>query len=261
MQTMGAAPPTGMFSALAERYRRYRPGYPDSLFEFLATCAGRHGQAWDCGTGNGQAAMGLVRYFRHVVATDIDARQIAHAFQHPRIDYSVAAAEASGLATASVDLITVGEALHWFQLERFCDEARRVLRPGAMLAIWNYGRCRITPAIDRILDEFTDRELGRYWSAAALNDNVGHYRVPFNEVEAPQFEIVQQWDLNAFCGYVSSWSASGAYQREHGHCPVDQLRQKLDGVWDAHGARMPVTWGLNVRVGRFPSGGAISDSV
>ncbi|MEX0139604.1 class I SAM-dependent methyltransferase [Massilia sp. LMS1-1-1.1] len=261
MQPVALNPQAGMFSALAERYSSYRPRYPTSLFDFLAACVERHEQAWDCGTGNGQAAMGLVEHFRHVVATDVDAQQIAHAFQHPRIDYSIAAAETSGLATASMDLITVGEALHWFHLERFCDEARRVLRPNGMLAIWNYGRCRITPSIDRILDEFADRDLGSYWSAAALNDNVSNFPIPFSEVTVPQFEIVQHWDLNAFCGYVSSWSASATYQREQGYSPVDHLREKLEAAWMAHGAQMSIRWPLCVRVGRFMSGSEILDSV
>ena len=110
------------FSAASGRYAAYRPDYPAALFEWLAGLCDRHDTAWDCATGSGQAALGLAPHFRRVVATDASAEQVRHAVAHPSIDYRVAQAEDSGLADHSVDLVTVAQAAHWFDLPRFYAE-------------------------------------------------------------------------------------------------------------------------------------------
>ena len=123
------------FSKQADVYARYRPPYPAALYEWIASIAPGHAVAWDCGTGNGQAAIGLTRHFRSIIATDPSTAQIANAPAHPQIEYRVARAEESGLADQSVDAITVALALHWFDLDQFYAEARRVLKPGGKLAV------------------------------------------------------------------------------------------------------------------------------
>ena len=71
------------FSGHATDYARYRPDYPAALYEFLAKTARRHEVAWDCGTGSGQAALGLAPYFDRVIATPATLELIElHALLH-----------------------------------------------------------------------------------------------------------------------------------------------------------------------------------
>src|SRR5512142_92857 len=151
------------FSSYARDYARYRPQYPPELFAYLASISpGRH-LAWDCGTGNGQAAWELAKHFDRVYATDASADQIAQALPHERIEYRVERAENVSLADASVDLVTVAIAVHWFDLELFYQVVRRVARPGGLLAVWMYHVPVIDPAIDPILEHYYTDILTGYW--------------------------------------------------------------------------------------------------
>ena len=151
------------FSGHADRYAAHRPGYPAALYAFLAgQCPGRN-LCWDCATGNGQAAVELSGYFDQVLATDSSAEQISHAQAHKRIEYRVANATHSELEAASVDLVTVAQALHWFDIAAFSSELTRVLRPGGVLAVWCYNLSQIADGIDRALIEFSETLLGPYW--------------------------------------------------------------------------------------------------
>ena len=127
----------GLFTTIAREYATFRPGYPPELFAWLARVSPSLNAVWDCGCGSGQASTALAGYFAQVHATDVAAEQIGAARSHPRVQYSVARAEHSGLRDASVDLVTVAQALHWFDVDAFYAEARRVGRPGALLAVWN----------------------------------------------------------------------------------------------------------------------------
>lgn len=116
-----------LFSNHAKEYKEFRPTYPEGLFEFLSSQAPDHGAAWDCATGNGQGAEGLAKYFNHVYATDASSAQIKQAAPLKNVHYSVATAEHSGLPGQSTSLVTVFQALHWFDLEKFFKEVKRVL--------------------------------------------------------------------------------------------------------------------------------------
>lgn len=142
------------FSEHAEDYARFRPTYPDSLYKFLGETVTARALAWDCATGNGQAAVGLAAHFERVIATDASRPQIAQALAHPRVEYRVAEATQSGLADASVDLVTIAQALHWFDTPTFYAEVRRVLTPAGVCAAWGYGLMRIAPAIDAVVDHY-----------------------------------------------------------------------------------------------------------
>ncbi|WP_213781594.1 class I SAM-dependent methyltransferase [Caballeronia sp. dw_276] len=245
-------PSQDWFSPIAQQYRQFRPHYPAGLFAYLASVAPAHERAWDCGAGNGQAAVGLADHFQQVVATDISAEQIRLAFANPKIGYHVGAAESCFLPASSVDLVTVGEALHWFDLGRFGREVARVLRPSGKLAVWNYRRCRITPALDGIIDAFHDEVLAGHWAAAALHDDVFAHELPLVDTITPDFVIVAEWPLVSFMGYLGSWSACASYQRRHGHSPLDLIASELQKLWLTSGDRMRISWQLNLRVGVVP---------
>ena len=176
------------FSGHAATYSMFRPTYPRRLFEWLAETAPRRERAWDAGTGSGQAAVGLAEHFACVVGTDASAAQVGHATPHPRVEYRVAPAEASGLPEGWADLVTVAQALHWFDLPRFFGEARRVLAPDGLLAVWCYGDCRLDdPAVDRIVHRYNRDTVEDYWPPE--RDLVlAEYRpipFPFAEVATP----------------------------------------------------------------------------
>ena len=151
------------FSAQAADYAKFRPGYPRELFDYLGSIAPSRQLAWDCGTGNGQAAGGLALVFDRVIATDASDKQIANAQSHERVDYGVAPAENSGIKSATVDLIMIAQALHWFDLNRFYAEARRVLKPNGVLAASAYNLLHVEPAIDEVVNRYYYEVVGPFW--------------------------------------------------------------------------------------------------
>ena len=154
---------TTPFATEAAEYAHLRPTYPDELFDLLATVVASRDVAWDCATGNGQAATHLARHFGQVIATDESAEMIAQAPHDPRITYRVAEAEDSGIEDHWVDLVTVAAAIHWFDLDRFYAEVRRVVKPGGAIAAWAYYTPVFDSAIDAIIQRLVHDVLGTYW--------------------------------------------------------------------------------------------------
>jgi SAM-dependent methyltransferase len=240
------------FSAHAADYARYRPGYPPALFAWLADQAPARALALDCGTGNGQAALALAEHFARVTATDPSAEQIAAAIPHPRVGYRVAAAESPVCEPASVDLVTVAQALHWFDLERFYAECRRALKPGGVLAAWTYGLTRIAAPIDAAVERFYRDTVGPYWPPERRHIESGYATLPFpfEPLRAPDFAMRADWSLDEFVGYLATWSAVRRYRRERGEDPTVALRAELSEHWAPAGARREIVWPLALRVGR-----------
>jgi SAM-dependent methyltransferase len=222
------------FSEQAATYAAYRPHYPEALFEALEVRAPSLETAWDCGTGNGQAALGLAKYFDTVYATDVSKEQIAHALPHPKVRYSVAPAEASGLEDASVDVITVAQALHWFDLELFAEECARVGKPGALLAAWAYAFHRSGDAVlDRLILKIGQEILDPHWHDTVRHiwDGYARLEMPFQQLNVPQLNLSVEWSLPEFIGYMSSWSATPAYKRVHGRHPAEAVGDELLRAW------------------------------
>lgn len=240
------------FSERAEAYAAHRPSYPASLFAFLVAQCPRHDLAWDCGTGNGQAAVGLAEHFAAVHATDPSRAQLARARPHPRVTYRRAREAESGLPAASADLVVAAQAFHWFDARAFFDEVRRVLRPGGLVAVWCYGLPRIAPDIDSRLRHFHDVTVGRDWPPGRelVNTLYRDVRLPFAEITAPEFAIYQPLDLVALGRYVSTWSAVQRYRVRTGLDPVPDLVEEIRPAWGHAHATRPVTWPIGLRSGR-----------
>lgn len=239
------------FSQQAPDYARYRPHYPARLFAWLADIAPARGSAWDCGTGSGQAALGLAAYFERVVATDPSRRQLEHATPHPRIEYRVAPAEVSPLDTASVDLVAVAQAIHWFDLERFYAEVRRVLRPGGVVAAWTYTLLDVEAGIDELLTDFYHNVVGPYWppERRMVDDRYRSLPFPFEPIEAPAFEIRTEWSRDDLLGYLGTWSATRACMKAGNADPLAEFARRLAPLWPDPGLVKTLRWPLHLRVG------------
>jgi SAM-dependent methyltransferase len=210
--------------------------------------------AWDCATGSGQAARDLAAHFERVIATDASAAQIGRAPPTPGIEYRVAAAESSGLAPESADLITVAQALHWFAMDRFFPECARVLKPGGVLAVWSYGPLRVdgAPAVDALVWRYYHEIVGPHWPAerALVEEGYVSVALPFRELAAPAFEMRVAWPLEKLLGYLGTWSATAAYRAELGKDPLDLVRDALSSAWGAAEVTRDIVWPLVVRVAR-----------
>ena len=241
------------FSALAPAYAAARPTYPPALFEWLGGLAPRRHLAWDCAAGNGQATLPLATVFEAVIATDASAAQLAQAPAHPRVRYRAAVAHASGLAPGSVDLVTVAQALHWLDLSAFFLEARRVLVSRGVIAVWCYGLPLTGEArIDRMLERFYHETVGPYWCPERRLVETGYRTVPFpfDELEAPAFEMAHEWTLRQLLAYVATWSATARYLATERHDPVESLAAGLRMAWGDDDRVRRVRWPLSLRVGR-----------
>jgi len=244
---------TDHFSGVSAGYAAFRPRYPDALFDFLAQAAPARDEAWDVGTGSGQAAVGLARLFKHVIATDASSSQIEHATPDPRIDYRVGPAESCDLAEGSVDLITVAQALHWFDRPRFWTEVRRVLRPNGVIAVWTYVMLEIAPQIDKTVRHFYNDVVGPYWppERRITEERYRTIEFPFAEFAAPSFVIEQAVTLDDVAGYVRTWSATRAFVKRHGEDPVERLVTELGPAWGDRQQSRLARWPVAMRVGRI----------
>lgn len=244
------------FSGHAAAYASYRPGYPPELFRALAALPLERRLAWDAGTGNGQAAIGLAGHFEKVIATDPSAQQLEHAVPHPRIEYRVAPAEHSGLPTGAVDLVAAAQAFHWFDFDRFFAEARRVLAPGGAVALWTYNLARVDPEVDRQTDRLAYRVVAPYWPPERrwVDEEYRTIPFPFDEVPIPPMRYEARWDLDRFALYLRTWSAYVRFQRETGSDPLDQVLDNLRAAWGDPAQVRTVYWPIFIRAGRLKAG-------
>ncbi len=240
------------FSPVAAAYALARPTYPDTLFRFIADRAPARRVAWDCATGNGQAARDLARYFDRVIATDASEAQVANAAPHARVEYHVALAERSGLADDSVDVVTVAQALHWLDFDAFYREVRRVVVPGGLIAAWGYGSASIGRDADSILSEFEHEVMAPYWPPERqyVIDAYRTVPFPFAQLEAPELELQANYSLEQFLAYVGSWSATKKFIQTTGTDPVPSLRERLTPAWERGTQVREVRWPLFTRIGR-----------
>jgi SAM-dependent methyltransferase len=241
------------FSSVAEAYAAARPTYPPTLFDYLGGLAPSRAHAWDCAAGNGQATLPLAARFARVTATDASAAQLAQAPRHSGVAYRAALAQESGLPDASVDLVTVAQALHWIDLPRFYREVARVLVADGLLAVWCYGLQRLDDeALDERLAHFYGSVVGPYWAPERKLVETGYRTVPFpfEELEAPAFEMVHEWLLPELLAYLRTWSATSAFVKAQGFDPVTALAAELEPVWGPTGWRRRVRWPLSLRIGR-----------
>ena len=243
------------FSGVAAQYAANRPRYPDALFVWLAALAPARTLVWDAGCGNGQASTALALHFARVIATDASVPQIANTEPHPRVEYSVGGETNPALADRSVDLVTVAQALHWFDRPRFYAEAERVLTQAGVLAVWTYDLAEIDPAIDAVVYPWYHDTLGSYWPAerAHVESQYRDIGFPYSVLATPSFEMSMQWTRAQFIAYLHTWSAVTQYATRTGGDAMQLVRPGLECAWpETH--RKLVRWPLTLLAGRKPSG-------
>lgn len=244
---------TDHFSSKSREYSYSRPFYPEDLFEFLQEITPNKYIAWDCATGNGQAAIGLCRYFRNVIASDVSKNQIANGFPRNNITYEIFSAEKPSIQDNSVDLITVAEAIHWFDFEKFYREATRVSRRNAIIAVWSYGMHKIDSEIDKISERLdVDGEiLGSYWPKEAkyVKEEYKTIPFPFKELSTPRFEMSVYWSLDDVISYMQTWSAVKRFKIEKKYDPMSLVWQDLKKLWRNKDEKKLIKWSLNLRAG------------
>lgn len=234
------------FSARSADYAQFRPAYPPQLFDFLFEHCQNFDRAWDCATGNGQVATVLAERFAQVEATDISENQLKNALLKPNIRYRLGRAEATDFSDHSFDLVTVGQAAHWFDFEKFYPEVRRVLKPGGFLALVGYTLVRIDEPVDAVINHLYDHVLDGYWDPERrlVDEALASIPFPFAEMPFPEMDMKYEWTLDAMLGFIGTWSGVQHFIRRNGHSPLDEgLVARLKEVWpegEVKTARFPI---------------------
>ena len=243
--------PKDLFSQNASNYAAFRPCYPKELYDFILSHVSQKETAWDCATGNGQVAKDLSPYFKKVFATDFSERQLDNATRLPNIEYVVAPSEITSFPDSTFDLITVGQALHWFDIPAFYAEARRVAKPDAVLAVWGYGLLSITPSIDKLISHFYKETIGPYWDPMRklIDDHYQSIPFPFSEIPSPKFNFSIEWTLAELQGYLTTWSSVQKFIKKNGEDPVEPLIQSIKLLCE--GDQLTATFPLFLRCGRI----------
>jgi SAM-dependent methyltransferase len=240
-----------LFSNQAALYANYRPGYPGSLIDYVLSFVQDRICAWDCATGNGQAALLLAPYFQRVEATDISRKQIDHAVQHPSIVYSVEGVEGNGFPDNAFDLITVAQAYHWFNFDTFLREARRTGKKGSVVAVWGYGLVQTSdPDLQNAIDHFYVDIVGKYWDPERKYIDEKYETVPFHFKPLPSknFAIEMLWNPTDFIGYLNTWSSVQHFIKANGNNPVDEFAKTMTTLWKENNSRR-FSFPLFLRIG------------
>ena len=240
------------FSKQADSYQKFRPSYPSELFEFLSSLTSEHQLSWDCGTGNGQSANSLTNYYEKIFATDPSAQQIDNAKLHKQITYKAETAENTSLENKTVDLITVAQAVHWFEFDNFYSEVKRVLKQNGIIAVWAYGLPTINNSVDEIIKHFHDNIVGEFWQAQnrLIEKEYKTIPFPFEQISTPNFYIKKELTFFDILGLLKSWSATQKYIDKHHQNPIDLIENELLEIWGEKEIEKSATWKLILMVGR-----------
>jgi ubiquinone/menaquinone biosynthesis C-methylase UbiE len=240
------------FSQLSPEYARYRPLYPEAVFIYLSSLASEHKLAWDCATGNGQAAHGLAPYFETVLATDASHEQISNAAPHEKIIFKQSESSKVDLPSSTVDLVTVAQAVHWFDFDPFYSEVKRVLKPEGNLAVWCYQIPSVSPQIDAFQEIYFSEILGTYWAPGIQHviDGYASIPFPFEEIQTPVFSLDLEWDLSEFLGFLYTWSAAQEFRSDRGYHPIIEVEKPLRTAWRDPDLKRTIHWNIHMRVGR-----------
>lgn len=240
------------FSTHAKQYAKFRPTYPDELFNFLISLVSLKETAWDCGTGNGQVAVKLSEHFHKIYATDISRQQIKNAIKKPNISYKIAPAENTTFVDNRFDLITVAQAIHWFDFSKFYKEVKRTLKDNGIIAVIGYSLIGINPEINKVIEKLYKEILHEYWDKERfyIDELYRTIPFPFTEIEAPEFSVSFNWSFEELTGYLNTWSAVQHYIKATGANPIGLIREDLFNAW-GETSRKTVHFPILTRIGHI----------
>lgn len=242
------------FSSQSTDYSLFRPSYPEAMIKWLVDQSRAYDLAWDGATGSGQTARQLAPYFKQVIATDASQSQIDNATPCEGVEYRVMRSESSGLQTGTVDLITIAQAAHWFDMKAFNEEAARILKPGGFIALWCYELMEIDAEIDELVQHLYSQVLGRdYWPPERQLVEEGYQSLlfPFDEVSPPRFDMKLNWSFDHLIGYLGTWSAVQRYKDEKGEDPVGLIAKDLQRAWKKQQPVKSIRWPVSMRAGSW----------
>lgn len=226
--------PKDFFSTQASSYAKFRPHYPQELFDYIFSFVKEKNCAWDCATGNGQAAKVLADHFKKVEATDISEAQLQNAVQKGNIHYQISSAEQTPFADGSFDLITVATAYHWLDWEAFYKEATRVGKHDAVVAIWAYNLLSANEEeINKAIQYCYVEIVGPYWHKERSHVADEYQTIPFafSPLPSKNFQQKLYWNKDQLLGYFSSWSATANYTKQNGHSPLPRMIEAINNAW------------------------------
>ena len=238
------------FSNHASDYASYRPEYPESLAEFLSEQVPTKSIAVDVACGSGQLTKSLGAYFDEVYGFDASAEQIDKAMAQSNITYAVAQAESLPLADNSVDIITIAQALHWFDIDSFWQEANRIGKNNSIIAAICYNLCKVSDELNPLITEFYE-SLKPYWAAerSLVETAYSTINFPFEELPSPPFFIRQNWNCSQFLSYISTWSAVKESEKNNETHFLD-FKKTLQSLWD-FAEYKEIIFPVSMRLGRI----------
>lgn len=239
------------FSVQAKGYSKFRPGYPKEMIAYLLSFVPDKNMALDVATGNGQVAAMLADYFKEVHAADISQNQLDHAIQKDNIMYSLQRAEGTNFADVQFDLITIAQAVHWFDFDAFYKEVSRILKPGGIVAVIGYGLFRSNAETEKIIARLYHDVLGSYWDPERgyLDENYTTIPFPYDEIYInKQFVSSYTWTFEQLIGYLETWSAVQHYIKKNNQNPLDIIKEELQDSWMKNDRR--VTFPILLRLGK-----------
>lgn len=239
-----------LFSNDSLLYQQARPSYPHSVMQEILKFVPERQFAWDCGAGSGQFTQLLTPYFDHIVATDISANQLQNAPYFENVSYQIQAAEKTTFADHSFDLITVAQAIHWFNFEEFYQEVQRTLKPNGIFAVIGYGLIHVEHnLINQKIQHLYSHTLQGYWDHERRFIDQAYQTIPFPFAEYPVDEVKMQyqWSATQLLKYLSTWSAIKHYERTQRQNPLIDLAESLE-LFDT---LLKIEFPVFLRIGRL----------
>ena len=238
------------FSHQSAEYAKFRPHYPDALIDYVVSFVNNREMALDMATGSGQVAQKLSLFFKTVYATDLSEAQLANAIPVSNVIYKKETAEHTQFSNSQFDLITVAQAIHWFNFNDFYNEIYRILKPHGVFAVLGYGLFSTNSESDEILMDYYHNIVGPYWDPERRYLDEGYETIPFpfSEIQTKKFSNHFTWTFEQLIGYLETWSAGRHYKAKTGKNPIDLIHADLKKSWESNDKR--VTFPLLLRIGK-----------
>ncbi|XP_050228669.1 uncharacterized protein LOC126677891 [Mercurialis annua] len=256
-----------LFIKQAKQYAEGRPSYPQDLFQFIASNTPIRDLAWDVGTGSAQAAQSLARMYKNVIATDTSLKQLEFAPKISNVRYQCTPPvipmnqfEELISSESSVDLVTVAQALHWFELPTFYEQVKWVLKkPHGVIAAWCYTVPEVNDSVDSVFKPFYTVDSNPYWDSGRkwVDDKYTNIEFPFEPVDGfddtgpVKFVTEKMMKLDEYFTYLKSWSAYQTAKEKGVDLLSDEVTQKFKNAWIEDGQdKKVVKFPVHLRIGK-----------